>query len=111
MWVAGDGIDGKPRVVKATAPGQFEPGREEVPANAARQTQSANVSQHVRADERSDVRSTAVRGARTSLDAKPKASSPGNPTPRHQAPRPGEAGGPELPKDPGYDDDLGPSAA
>jgi hypothetical protein len=32
------------------------------------------------------------------------------PTPRHQVPRPGEVGGAELPKGPGYDDDLGSAA-
>jgi hypothetical protein len=120
LWVAGTGIDGSQRVVRATAPGHFTPGPERVRANAARQTESSNVSQHAIADERPDVRSTVSTGSarekRIPLDLAGLAKSspeekPRNPRPRHQAPQMGEAGGPPPPRGPGYDDDLGPPSA
>jgi hypothetical protein len=121
LLVVGKSPQGDDVVRRTWAEGSRPPGGG-VPAVAARQAQAQNVSQNAIADERPDVRSTSssretefrrkpvpldlARLAKTRPEKKPK-----NPVPRHHRPQPGEAGGPELPKGPGYDDDLGPAAA
>jgi hypothetical protein len=150
LWLVGTDPQGQPRAVRSSAPGDWQPRKEDRPDGTAQQSQSQAVSQHVRADELPGVRATAVHGPRTSVDARApkeaarervqrralmremldgldeeerrevveelkreaaKAKGRRGPTARHHAPRPGEVGGPELEKGPGYEDDLGDAAA